>query len=80
MEKHFPSLTVSGHLTDEPRFTSLPVKTQFPLNSLLNKSGQMKKTTAVTENRTAEVGENLVDNSVDLCSTVFHGKLFFKDA
>ncbi len=40
----------------------------------------MKKTTAVTENRTAEVGENLVDNSVDLCSTVFHGKLFFKDA
>ena len=25
----------------------------------------MKKTTAVTENRTAEVGENLVDNSVD---------------
>ena len=21
-----------------------------------------------------------VDNSVDLCSTVFHGKLFFKDA
>ena len=78
VEKHFSSLTVSGQPADEQRFTSLLKKTQFPLNSLLSKSGQRKKTTAVTENSAAEVGENLVDNSVDLCSTVFHGKLFFQ--